>query len=401
MNIFERIESDVRSYCRTFPVTFQRAKGATLEDEEGNRYIDFLSGAGVLNYGHNDPALKRPLLEYIGSDGLTHSLDMHSGAKARFLDAFETHILQPRGMRYKIQFPGPTGTNAVEAAMKLARNVTGRHNIVSFTNGFHGMTRGSLAATGNGHHRSAAGIPLAGTTFMPYDGYMGEDADTTEYLDKVLSDGSSGIDKPAAVIVETVQGEGGVNPASFEWLRSLEKVCRKHDVLVIVDDIQVGCGRTGTFFSFERARISPDIVLLSKSLSGYGLPFAVVLMKPELDIWEPGEHNGTFRGHNPAFVTATAAIETYWADDSFSREVANKGEYLRGWLNSLSARHSEMGVSTRGRGMIQALVFNDGDDADAVAARAFERGVIVETCGSDGEVLKFLAPLNIAKEELA
>jgi diaminobutyrate-2-oxoglutarate transaminase len=298
------LESEVRSYCRHFPVVFTKAKGATLQDEEGREYIDFLAGAGALNYGHNDPAIKEKLLEYIESDMIVHSLDLVTEAKKAFIESFDSLILKPRGMKYKMQFTGPTGTNAVEAAMKIARNVTGRQMIVSFTNGFHGVTLGSVAATGNSYFRDGCGIQPQGTTFMPYDGYMGDDIDTTEYLDKAITDGSSGLDQPAAVIVETIQGEGGINVATSEWLRSLEMVCRKHSILLIVDDIQVGCGRTGTFFSFEEAKISPDIIILSKSLSGYGIPFSMVLMKPSLDQWKPGEHNGTFRGNNLAFVTA-------------------------------------------------------------------------------------------------
>merc|ERR1712108_49757 len=210
------------------------------------------------------------------------------------------------------------------AAMKLARKVTGRNTIVSFTNGFHGVTWGSVAATGNSHHRGGAGVALGDISRMPFCGYHGRDADTIKVMDKLLSDPSSGIDLPAAMLVECVQGEGGLNVANSDWLRGLEKLCRKHDILLIVDDIQAGCGRTGTFFSFEPSGIKPDIVTLSKSLSGYGLPFAVVLLRPDLDVWEPGEHNGTFRGNNHAFITAAAALRHFWKDDSFANEVIEK-----------------------------------------------------------------------------
>jgi diaminobutyrate-2-oxoglutarate transaminase len=395
-----RLESKVRSYCRNFPVVFTKARGATLEDEEGREYIDFLAGAGALNYGHNDPVLKEKLMEYLAEDQIVHGLDMITGAKQAFMEAFDSLILKPRRMRYKIQFTGPTGTNAVEAAMKIARNVTGRQTIVSFTNGFHGVTLGSVAATGNSHFRDGCGIQPQGTAFMPYDGYMGEGVDTTEYLEKMLTDGSSGLDHPAAVIVETIQGEGGINVASKEWLRSLEEVCSKHDILLIVDDIQVGCGRTGTFFSFEEAAISPDIITLSKSLSGYGLPMAVVLMKPQLDVWKPGEHNGTFRGNNLAFVTARAAIEEYWRDDSFSIDVKKKGRIVRERLERLVDLDETGALSARGRGMMQALDCRTGDLAARISALAFERGLIIETSGSEDQVLKCLIPLNITDDEL-
>jgi diaminobutyrate-2-oxoglutarate transaminase len=216
----------------------------------------------------------------------------------------------------------------------------------------------------------------------------------------MLTDGSSGLDHPAAVIVETIQGEGGINVASKEWLRSLEEVCSKHDILLIVDDIQVGCGRTGTFFSFEEAGISPDIITLSKSLSGYGLPMAVVLMKPQLDFWKPGEHNGTFRGNNLAFVTARAAIEEYWKDDSFSRDVTRKGQVAREHLDRLVDLDETGTLSARGRGMVQALDCGSGEIASRISALAFEKGLIIETSGSDDQVLKILAPLTITDEEL-
>ncbi|HBJ27570.1 diaminobutyrate--2-oxoglutarate transaminase, partial [Cobetia sp.] len=258
--ILEQMESEVRTYSRSFPTVFTKAQNAHLFTEDGKRYIDFLAGAGVLNYGHNHPVLKKALVDYISNDGIIHGLDMWTSAKRDFLEALEEVILKPRGLDYKVHFPGPTGTNAVEAAIRLARKVSGRHNIVSFTNGFHGVTMGALATTGNAKFRDAAGLPAQGAQFVPYDGYMGEGIDTVAYLDKLLKDSSSGLDRPAAVLVETVQGEGGINPASIEWLQRLDALCKEHKILLIVDDIQAGCGRTGKFFSFEHANIVPDIV---------------------------------------------------------------------------------------------------------------------------------------------
>jgi len=400
MKIFDEIESEVRSYARSFPRVFDRACGEFLYDEEGKAYLDFLAGAGTLNYGHNNPVFKQQLMAYIESDGITHGLDLHTRAKGEFLQSFNDRILKPRGLEYVVQFTGPTGTNAVEAALKLARNITGRENVVAFTNGFHGVSLGSLAVTGNSHHRGAAGVGLSGATRMPYDGYLGDDIDTTEYLDKVLSDSSSGVDLPAAVIVETVQGEGGINVAGFSWLRKLEAVCRKHDILLIVDDIQAGCGRTGTFFSFEDAGISPDIVTLSKSLGGYGLPLAVVLFRPELDQWKPGEHNGTFRGNNLAFVTARAAIEHYWGDDSFQRDIRRKGDYMASRLAQIVDRHGQGRFTTSGRGMFRGINCVNGELAGKITRRAFQQGLIIETSGADDHVVKFLCPLVISDENL-
>lgn len=401
MKIFEEIESEVQSYARAFPRIFNKAQGEHLYDEDCNQYLDFLAGAGTLNYGHNNPIFKEKLLDYIHSDGITHGLDLHTKAKGEFMEAFNEKILKPRDLNYVMQFTGPTGTNAVEAALKLARNITGRENVISFTNGFHGVSMGALAATGNSHHRGAAGVSLSGVSRMPYDGYLGDDIDTTVYLDKVLSDSSSGIDKPAAVIVETVQGEGGINAADIEWLKRLDQVCKKHEVLLIVDDIQAGCGRTGTYFSFEESGIKPDIVTLSKSLGGYGLPFAVVLFKPELDQWKPGEHNGTFRGNNFAFVTAKAAIDHYWSDDTFAKEIMSKGRFVANRLAEIVEEYGDGNFTTRGRGMFQGINCVNGELAGRITKKAFQKGLIIETSGADDHVVKLLCPLIIDKKNLA
>ncbi|OGG56158.1 MAG: diaminobutyrate--2-oxoglutarate transaminase [Candidatus Handelsmanbacteria bacterium RIFCSPLOWO2_12_FULL_64_10] len=399
LKTFERLESEVRGYSRSFPAVFEKARGAFLFDEEGREYIDFLCGAGTLNYGHNNPILKRKVIEYLLGDGLIHGLDMASTAKRRFLETFEAAILWPRGLKYKIQFPGPTGTNAVEAALKLARKVTGRTTVVSFTNGFHGVSLGSLAATGNTFFREGAGVALNQTAFMPYDGYLGEGVDTLEYFRRFLADQSSGLDHPAAVIVETVQGEGGVNVASFEWLRGLERLCREFDVLLIVDDIQMGCGRTGAFFSFEEAGLKPDMVTLSKSLSAYGLPLSALLIRPDLDLWRPGEHSGTFRGNNLALVAATEALNHYWCDGDFSRRVCQKARLLRERLERIVERYPEA-VSVRGRGLVQGLVCAVPEQGKQISRAAFEKGLIVETSGAEGQVVKLLPPLVIEESKL-
>lgn len=396
---FERLESEVRSYIRSFPAVFCQASGSWMTDENGRRYLDFFSGAGTLNYGHNPPALKEKLLAYLAHDGIVHGLDMGTGAKRDFMETFERLILKPRGLTYKFQFTGPTGTNAVEAALKLARQVKGRSPVLCFTNAFHGVSAGAVAATGARKFRDALGMPLANTHFMPFAGYYGRDADTLAMIDKQLSDPSSGLDKPAAVLVETVQGEGGVNTASPEWLRGLASLCRKHDLLLIVDDIQMGCGRTGDFFSFEPAGITPDIVTLSKSLSGYGLPMSLVLLKPELDVWEAGAHSGTFRGNNAAFVTATAALREFWADDQFATELREKSRQLHARLERLHRRHPVV-RAVRGRGFVAGLVMENAAQADEVSAACFRQGLIIETCGPKGEVVKLLPPLTISSADM-
>ncbi|PZD94391.1 diaminobutyrate--2-oxoglutarate transaminase [Paenibacillus sambharensis] len=394
MQVFEQLESEVRSYCRSFTTVFSKATGAKMWDANSNEYIDFFAGAGSLNYGHNNPAIRRKIVDYMLEDGITHSLDMATKAKESFLTTFDETILEPRNLTYKVMFPGPTGTNSVESALKIARKVTGRNTVISFTNAFHGMTLGSLAATGNGYKRAGAGVALGGTAFMPYDGYFGDNVNTVEYLAKMLEDPGSGVETPAAVILETVQGEGGLNVASRQWLQDIEKLCRKHDILLIVDDVQMGCGRTGTFFSFEEAGIKPDIVCLSKSIGGYGLPLALTLISPKYDIWKPGEHNGTFRGNNLGFVAAEAAL-AYWKDDSFTRDIKGKADAIRSTLNRLIEKMPEGSVKHKGKGMIQGLSFTEPEMASKLCGLAFERGLIMETSGPFDEVAKLMPPLTI------
>ncbi|PSH54991.1 diaminobutyrate--2-oxoglutarate transaminase [Phyllobacterium sophorae] len=399
--LFDRLESEVRSYVRAFPVLFDRAVGTTLIAADGREYLDFFGGAGALSYGHNNPAFKKALLDYIERDGIVHGLDLATSAKKAFMAAFEQYILKPRGLTYKLQFPGPTGTNAVEAALKLARQVTGRSNIVSFTNSFHGESAGALAATGNKEHRAAAGFPLAHVTALPYEGYLGASVDTLDYFEKLLDDPNSGLDKPAAVILEAVQGEGGINVASVKWLQRLRELTSRHEILMILDDIQAGIGRTGTFFSFEAAGIVPDIVTLSKSLSAIGTPMALILIKPEFDIWAPGAHTGTFRGNNYAFVTARAALETYWSDSKFEDEIARKSAILAAELKSIAADFPNLGLGVRGRGLMYGLVSPKHHSLPAlISQEAFRRGLVIEIAGSYGEVLKFMTALTITEADL-
>ncbi|MEV0697370.1 diaminobutyrate--2-oxoglutarate transaminase [Saccharopolyspora sp. NPDC050389] len=397
-DIFATLESEVRSYSRTWPTVFDRAGGSYLYDEDGTAYLDFFAGAGALNYGHNNPLLKRKLIEYIERDGVTHGLDQSTVAKRAFLETFRDNVLKPRGLNYKVQFPGPTGTNSVESALKLVRKITGRESIISFTNAFHGMTLGSLSVTGNSMKRGGAGIPLVHATPMPYDDYFDGQVPDFLYFEKMLEDSGSGLNEPAAVIVETLQGEGGINSSRPAWLRGLYELCQKHGILMIVDDVQMGCGRTGPFFSFEEAGIQPDIVCLSKSIGGYGMPLALTLIKPEHDVWEPGEHNGTFRGNNPAFVTATEALKQYWADDTLEKSTIAKGERVGEVLEELAAKHG--GAVAKGRGLARGLGFEDTNVAGKVSKAAFDRKLLMETSGPSSEVIKIMPPLTVSDDEL-
>jgi len=395
-DIFERRESIVRSYCRNFDALFVKAKGSEMTDADGKTYIDFLAGCSTLNYGHNDDDMKKALIEHIERDGIAHGLDMYTDAKAEWLKAFEDYILKPRGMDdYKIMMTGPTGTNAVEAAVKLARKVTGRTNVISFTNGFHGMTMGALALTGNAGKRKGAGtgsVGLTGVSHLPYDGAFGDDVDTLEQIEMMIENPSSGIDAPAAFIFEPIQGEGGLNAASKEWMKGIADLAKKHGALLIVDDIQSGCGRSGDYFGFDIAGIKPDIITQAKSLSGMGLPFACVLLKKEHDIWKPAEHNGTFRGNNHAFVTGKVTLEKFWKDDAFQKEVQAKSKILTEGLQKIA--------KLKGRGMMQGVDVGSGEMASEITSRSFEKGLIIETSGADDEVVKVLVALTVPEETL-
>ncbi|MGH8224845.1 MAG: aspartate aminotransferase family protein [Gammaproteobacteria bacterium] len=359
----------------------------------------FFGGAGVLNFGHNNPRLRQAMIDYMLADGVTHSLDMYTRAKQRFIERFEEVVLKPRGLEYKLQFPAPTGTNVVEAALKLARKVTGRRSIVAFTNGFHGMTLGSLACTGNAHFRSAAGVALDNVERVAYDGYLGAGVDTLAPLRRALADSSSGMNPPAAFLVETIQAEGGVNIARHEWLHELQALAREYGSLLIVDDIQLGCGRTGKFFSFEDMDLDPDLVCLAKGIGGFGTPLGLLLIRPKLDQWKPGEHTGTFRGQNLSFVAGAEAL-AYFEDEDFMASIVEKGKRIEKQLKKIAADNPKLNAEVRGSGMIQALDLGNGERVAKVVRNAFDSGLLVASCGSDGRVIKLTPPLTIEDETL-
>ena len=361
--------------------------------KSGKRYIDFLSACGALNYGHNDKTIKDALIEYLMSNGVVMAMDMNTATKERFLTCFHQKILQPRNLDYRVQFTGPTGTNAVEAAIKLARKVTGRPHIISFTNAFHGVTLGSLALTANHAHRGTSEALLHHVIRHPYDGYYDDSFDSMDYLNTLLEDPSSGISAPAAFIVELVQGEGGLNVARKKWLTNLSQIAKKYGSLLIIDDIQAGCGRTSAFFSFETAAISPDIIVLAKSISGFGLPLSLVLLKPEYDVWHAGEHNGTFRANNLALIAATTAIETYWSDDNLSNSVKAKAIILKDHIDKIGTKH---GFAPKGIGFMQGIDVYNQQLSKQIREQCFKNGLIIEACGPTDNVIKLLPPLTIS-----
>ncbi|MEE1056061.1 MAG: aspartate aminotransferase family protein [Acutalibacteraceae bacterium] len=397
---FEKYESEVRSYCRHFPTVFTKAKGSKMFDELGNEYIDFFCGAGAVNYGHNNNYIKPKLIEYLEGDGIMHALDMYTTPKREFIDFMQENVLKPRGLDYKIMFPGPTGTNAVEAGLKIARKVTGRSNVFALMGCFHGMTLGALALTTDQGARKGAGVKLNDVTHIPAP-YMYPEFDTIEYMQNLLDDDHSAVEKPAAVVIETVQAEGGIWVFENDYLQRLRKFCDDNDILLMIDDIQVGCARTGTYFSFERAGIQPDIFVMSKSIGGYGLPFALTMFKPEIDKWTPGEHNGTFRGNQLAFVAAKAGLE-YMLNEHVEDKSKVSGEIIKEYCEkeilSLDSR-----LKLRGIGMIWGIEFDDipvEGLSEKVTEKAFEKGLIIECAGRKNSVVKIMPPLVIEKEVL-
>lgn len=398
MEIFEQWESEIRGYSRAYPTVFASASNARQVDEAGKSYIDFFAGAGVLNFGHNNPHMKQAIIDFIQADGVAHSLDMSTTVKREFISAFAETILKPRNMNYKMQFMGPTGTNSVEAALKLARRVTGRHHVVAFSQGFHGMTLGALACTANQYFRNAAGVPLTNVSHAPFETNLGCGSGCMKTLREAFENSSSGYEPPAAFIVETIQAEGGVNVASEAWLMELQKLAKDLGALLIIDEIQVGCGRTGSYFSFDKMGLDPDIICLAKGIGGFGTPLAMNLVKPEHDAhWQPGEHTGTFRGQGFSFVAGREALR-YFEDDALMALTLERGAMVSDRMTALAAEYPNF--STRGKGMIQALDTKDGEAAKAIARECFDNGLLVGPCGVGGQVIKLIPPLTIPDDDL-
>ena len=400
--IYEKNESNVSSYWRKWPVEFTEAKGSILKDSDGKEYIDFFNGAGALNYGHNNPYIKEKVMEYFATDGIIHSLDMHSAKKTEFLDFLEEKVLEPRlgknGDHFKVMFTGPTGTNAIESVLKLARKVKGRNNIWAFTGAFHGMTLGALALTTEEGARKGAGVALNDVTHIPTPNYI-PGFDSIAYMEKILNDDHSGIEKPAAIILETVQAEGGIEVFDEKFLKDLRDFCDRNDILMIVDEIQVGNCRTGNFFSFERAGIVPDMITLSKSIGGLGFPLALAVFKDEYDKFNPGEHNGTFRGFVPSFVTAKAGLE-FMLDNNVEAEVKRKEKIVKEYLEKDIRPLLDENMDIRGIGLIWGIDFKDGKLSRAVLDECFRQGLIIELAGRNDSVLKLMPSLVIPDETL-
>jgi diaminobutyrate-2-oxoglutarate transaminase len=402
-------ESNARVYGRHFPIAVEEASGSFIRDLDGNVFIDFLTGAGVLSLGHGHPELVAVAAEQLGR--FCHGLDLPSPAK----DAFTTAQLSmlPEGMRdrMRMHFCGPTGANAVDAALKLCKTATGRSDVVAFSGGFHGTTHATMAVTGVVSTKAPVGNLMPGVHVFPYshcaDCPLELDRDScatncVTLLERALRDPNGGIVRPAAVLLELVQGEGGVVPADLDFVRRLRVLTRELDVPLVVDEVQTGCGRTGTWFAFEQYDIEPDIIVASKALSGMGLPIAVIIYNQDLDVWAPGAHTGTFRGNQLAFAAGAKAIELVRRDDLLGN-VRARGEQVARALEPLSAHPAVREV--RGLGLmwgVELVAPGDGRTASRLAEevqeRALRAGLILELGGRDDCVVRMLPPLNVTAE---
>ncbi|MEJ1228706.1 diaminobutyrate-2-oxoglutarate transaminase [Pseudomonas sp. NFACC09-4] len=417
LSYLENVESNARTYAQTFQRLFVSGKGMRIRDASGQEYLDCLSNAGTLALGHNPPEVRDAVMAFLGSDHLQQALDLATPAKHAFVQ--ELFSMLPAKMREasKILFCGPSGSDAVEAAIKLARHYTRRSPLMAFHGGYHGMTAGALSAMGKLSPKSGDGLIAQGTHFLPFPyrfrcpfGTAGEHTDqlSIDYIRTVLSDPEGGVAKPAAVIVEVVQGEGGCIPASAQWLRALREITLEQDILLIVDEVQTGLGRTGTTFAIEHAGIVPDILVLSKAIGG-GYPLAVVVYAEHLDTWGPGMHAGTFRGNQVAMVAGVATMQQIRRDNLVAN-AARMGELLQSGLRDIARRFACMG-DIRGRGLMIGVEITrpaanqragqaDGALAHAIKLNCFDNGLMMETGGRHGAVLRFLPPLSITEAEV-
>jgi diaminobutyrate-2-oxoglutarate transaminase len=404
-----RRESNARVYPRHFPFAIADAHGPFVRDLDGNVFIDFLAGAGVLSLGHNHPELVAAVTEQLGV--LTHGLDMPTPVKDEFTEA-QLDML-PAGMRdrMRIQFCGPTGANAVDAAIKLCKTATGRGDIVSFQGGFHGSSHAAMALTGNLSQKRPVANGMPGVHFFPFSSCsrcpLALDPATCQtncvaFLERALADPNGGMTLPAAVIMEMVQGEGGVVPARLEFVRRVRELTRRLDIPLIVDEVQTGCGRTGSWFAFEQYGIEPDVIVASKALSGMGLPVAIIIYDQKLDVWAPGAHTGTFRGNQLAFAAGVETVRIFRRDDVLGN-VRRRGEQVADRLAELAGDPGVLEV--RGRGLMWGVELarpTDGrsitEVAELVQAEALRRGLIVELGGRDDCVVRMLPPLNVTAE---
>ena len=415
-----RTESNARSYPRKFPIAIKKAKGSWIEDVQGNSYLDFLCGAGTLALGHNDDEVNQAMIDLITSGAPLHTLDLTTPTKDRFVETIFSLLPQELQINGKIQFCSPSGTDAVDAAIKLCKTATGRSSVIAFGGAYHGMGHGALALTGNLNAKNHIPGLMSDVHFMPYPfsyrcpfglgGEAGIDA-ACAYFEKTLKDPESGITRPAAVILEPIQGEGGVIPAPAKFLQTIRRVTQELGIPMIVDEIQCGIGRSGKFFAFEHAGITPDVILSSKAIGG-SQPMSVVIYHKDLDLWETGAHAGTFRGNQLAMVAGTVVMNRV-SKKSFLDEVTAKGKVIVDRMLALQSEFSIIG-DIRGKGLMIGIEFVDpngtkdslgslppsGTIAAKIQKECFEHRLIMEKGGRYGSVMRCLCALNVTYDDI-
>lgn len=416
----EKRESNARSYPRRIPIAIEEAEGIYVKDADGRKFIDCLAGAGTLALGHNHPVVIDAIEKVLHDKRPLHTLDLTTPVKEEFVSEVFDSLPEEFAKRAKIQFCGPTGGDAIEAAIKLVKTATGRRSVLSFQGGYHGATHGTMALSGNlGPKQNVQGL-MPDVHFMPYPyayrcpfGMGGDDTHkiSAKYIENLLYDPESGILPPAAMILEVVQGEGGSIPAPIEWLREIRRITKERNIPLIIDEVQTGIGRTGELFAFQHAGIIPDVVVLSKAIGG-SLPLSVVIYDRELDKWAPGAHIGTFRGNQMAMAAGTATLK-YIKENNLSQHAKELGDKLMLDLSILQNEIPEIG-DVRGRGlMVGAEIVNpkipsgqkwtfaaNPELASRIQRECFNRGLILEVGGRHGSVIRFLPPLIITEEQL-
>ncbi|MBW7474906.1 aspartate aminotransferase family protein [Paenibacillus oenotherae] len=416
----QRRESNARSYPRKIPIAITEASGMMVKDADGKTYYDCLAGAGTLALGHNHPVVVEAIRSTLDSGLPLHTLDLTTPVKEAFVDELYQLLPAAFASKARIQFCGPSGADGVEAAVKLVKTATGRRSMLSFQGGYHGMTHGALSLTGNlNPKRDISGL-MPEVHFLPYPyayrcpfelgGEQGWRVGS-KYIERTLSDPESGITAPAGMIVEAVQGEGGVIPAPDEWLREMRRITKQNGIPLIMDEVQTGFGRTGSMFAFQHSGIIPDAVVLSKAIGG-SLPLSVVVYSEELDVWEPGAHAGTFRGNQLAMAAGLATMK-FIRENRIDEHAAAIGGRLLERLRQIGRLTSCIG-DVRGRGLMIGVEIVDTngaidvlgsyparpDMAKAIQKACLERGLILELGGRHGSVVRLLPPLIITDEQV-
>ena len=413
-------ESNARSYPRKFPFALAKAQGSWIEDVEGNKYLDFLCGAGTLALGHNDPDVNKGMMDMLTGSLPLHTLDLTTPTKDEFVHTLLSLLPGELKDNAKVQFCSPSGTDAVDAALKLCKTATGRSSIIAFNGAYHGMGHGALALTGNLNAKNKVNDLMPNVHFMPYPysyrcpfglgGEKGVDA-ACAYFERMLKDPECGITKPAAVMLEPIQGEGGVIPAPIKFLQTIRRVTKELDIPMIVDEIQCGIGRSGRFFAFEYADIVPDVILSSKAIGG-SQPLSVVIYNKKLDTWGPGAHAGTFRGNQLAMKAGTIVMKKV-SNKDFLKEVEEKGEIFAARMEQIKQKVSIIG-DIRGKGLMRGIEFIDpkspsdnlgskkasGEIAALIQKKCFENKLVMEKGGRNGAVMRCLCALNVSREDL-